>query len=84
MSSFRTVDVIPLEMVRNKRYIERAKKDYKRDIPTLTECLSQVRTGEEFALKAYRLSEKNVDVWAALRKPRPGRYRPGWTPALDH
>ena len=82
-STFTTVEYIPLSIYNNQRCRKAALDFYKERLPQVCNKFDQARTPIELTKASGFLSEIAVTPFAAFQKPRPNRFRPGWTWRLD-
>lgn len=78
-----TVDFVPLGYISNKLYRARVRHKYNRDIPRATEDIKNSSDPSSLSQAARKLAAATLQPWAALRRPRPNRWRPGWSLELD-
>lgn len=83
LSTPASVDTIPLSLIQNVTVQQRIVRDYNSQIPPIVQKIQQAKTPVEIETASKQLAAKIVEPWARFRKPRPDRYRPGWTASLD-
>ena len=77
------VDFIPLNLVQNHEYQRRANWAYWSTLPDLIEPIEKSSSPEELTKATFDFAKASLAPWAALRRPRPKRWRPGWSKELD-
>lgn len=78
-----TLECIPLSMVRNDRCRTYAKARYETTMPPMINALKQASSAASLEINSRRLVSATLDPWATRCLPRPPRFKPGWTRALD-
>lgn len=75
-------DTIPLSLANCARVKDRVLSAYERLLPGIATELGSSSSAEELGEASKHLAESTLRPWAAFWKPRPGRFRAGWTPNL--
>lgn len=83
LSSLRTIDFVPLAMLRNPALKVAAIAHYNQALPRLREELGSATSDTDLEAKSRQLCANLLHPWTRARRPRTGRFRPGWTLALD-
>ena len=82
-STFTTVEYIPLSIYQNHRCRKAALEFYRQRLPDVCKAIDEANTPEQLTNASGFLSDIAVTPFAAFQKPRPNRFRPGWTWKLD-
>lgn len=74
---------IPLSLISQPRARQSATTHYRTTLPTILADLRRASTATEFDTATHNAAHATLAPWSALHRPKSGRFRPGWTPALD-
>lgn len=83
LSSPGNVDDIPLSLLGNIPVQQRVSREYENTVPPIIEALDHASSWQQLEVASKQLAHRIVQPWARFRKPRPARFRPGWTHSLD-
>lgn len=76
-------DYIPLSYITNPALQNRIRTEYRRTLPKRIEAICKANTPHDLEQECVRLTWAITEPWARLCRPRPHRFRPGWTRTLD-
>lgn len=75
---------IPLALINNRSTREKVKAEYEQTLPAIITDIRNAITVVSLERNSRRLLHATAELWMRLRKPRPARFRPGWTQSLDN
>lgn len=84
LSTARTLDVVPLTLLNSPIAQKKASQAYLRRIPQVITTLDAACTKRELEEASVTLARETLHPWLRMRKPTPGRFRPGWSRELDN
>ena len=74
---------VPLSVLRNPLFRERAHKFYQHALPTCITHIENSQISSELEVAASRLAATFLKPFAANTCPRPARFRSGWSKSID-
>lgn len=74
---------IPIFLTTNETVWERATKQYESDLPPIIDEIRESSTPASLEINFRRLVVVTLEPWTVNCAPRPNRFRPGWSEALD-
>lgn len=74
---------VPLSLLNNVDLCDGARDRYNKEFPKLIEALEYCSTPASLAINSRRLTHATLAPWVEVQRPRPPRFRPAWTLALD-
>lgn len=83
LSTAQSLDYIPLSTLNSAQGRYLASRSYRKHLPAIMAKLEQTSSPNELESHTMALGQATLQPWLQLRKPRPNRFRPGWTMELD-
>lgn len=74
---------VPFSLLTNAALCDRARDRYKKEFPGIIKALEECSTPASLTINSRRLAHATLAPWLDVQRPRPPRFRPGWTLALD-
>lgn len=83
LSSLASPEYVSKSLLENHTCRKKVYADYQQLIPFLLDQLNRSNAPEQLVTSSRSLVESTLRPWTVFSKPRPARFLPGWSAAID-